>query len=36
MEEKIRIEYVKRSQKDYSMSFKIGVVQEVEHKVISV
>lgn len=30
MEERIRSEYVKRSQKDYSMSFKLQVVQEVE------
>jgi transposase len=30
MEESTRNEYVKRSQKDYSMSFKLQVVQEVE------
>ncbi len=30
MKERIITEYVKRTQKDYSMSFKLGVVQEVE------
>jgi len=30
MEEKIKNEYVKRTQKDYSMSFKLQVVDEVE------
>ena len=30
MKEIIKTEYVKRTQKDYSMSFKLGVVQEVE------
>ena len=30
MKEKSKNEYVKRSQKDYSMSFKLRVVQEVE------
>jgi len=30
MEEKVKQEYVKRTQKDYSMSLKLQVVQEVE------
>ena len=30
MKEKTDLKYVKRSQKDYSMSFKLQVVQEVE------
>jgi transposase-like protein len=30
MKEEIKNQYVKRSQKDYSMSFKLQVVQEVE------
>jgi transposase-like protein len=30
MEEKIKREYVKRTQKDYTMSFKLHVVQEIE------
>ncbi len=30
MEERTRNEYVRRSQKDYSMSFKLRVVQEIE------
>jgi transposase-like protein len=30
MEERIGIKYVKRTQKDYSMSFKLQVVQEIE------
>jgi len=30
MEERIKSEYVRRTQKDYSMSFKLHVVQEVE------
>ena len=30
MEERIRTEYVKRTQRDYSLSFKLGVVDEVE------
>ncbi len=30
MKEEIKNQYVKRSQKDYSMSFKLEVVQEVE------
>lgn len=30
MEEKSKNEYVRRSQKDYSMSFKLRVVQEIE------
>lgn len=34
MEEEIDYQYVKRSQKDYSMSFKIAVVQEVERGLI--
>jgi transposase-like protein len=36
MREEIKKEYVKRSQKDYSISFKLGVVQEVERGEISV
>ena len=36
MEEIVLQEYVKRSQKDYSMSFKLGVVQEVERGEVSV
>ena len=30
MKEKSKNEYVRRSQKDYSMSFKLQVVQEIE------
>lgn len=33
--EQIKNQYVKRSQKDYSLSFKLGVVQEVENGLIS-
>jgi len=36
MEEEIRKEYIKRCQKDYSMCFKLGVVQEVERGQLSV
>lgn len=36
MEEVIRKEYVKRTQKDYSMSFKLRVVQEVEEGELSI
>jgi transposase len=36
MEEEIRKENIKRSQKDYSMSFKLGVVQEVERSELSI
>ncbi|MDX2415810.1 MAG: hypothetical protein QNK33_11520 [Bacteroidales bacterium] len=36
MEEESRNEYVKRTQKDYSMSFKLQVVQVVERGEISV
>jgi transposase len=36
MEERIKREYVKRSQKDYSMSFKLDVVREIERMLISV
>ena len=35
MEERIKSEYVKRTQKDYSMSFKLHVVQEVERGELS-
>ncbi len=35
MEENTGSEYVKRTQKDYSMSFKLQVVQEVEHGELS-
>lgn len=34
--EELRKEYVKRTQKDYSMSFKLSVVSEVERGEISV
>lgn len=30
MKEEFRSEYIKRTQKDYSLSFKLQVVQEVE------
>ena len=30
MKERIRTEYIKRTQKDYSLSFKLGVVDEIE------
>lgn len=36
MEERIKSEYVKRSQKDYSMSFKLDVVREIERMEISI
>jgi transposase len=36
MEDKIVSQYVKRTQKDYSMSFKLDVVREIERKEISV
>ena len=36
MKEKSKNEYVKRTQKDYSMSFKLQVVQEVERGEASV
>ena len=36
MKEEVIKEYIKRSQKDYSMSFKLGVVQEVERGNLSV
>jgi transposase len=36
MEEEIRRQYIKRTQKDYSMSFKLQVVQEIEQGEISV
>jgi len=36
MEEKIENKYIKRTQKDYSLSFKLQVVQEIERKEISV
>jgi len=31
MTDKISVQYVKRTQKDYSMSFKLRVVQEIEN-----
>lgn len=34
--EEIKNEYLRRSQKDYSMSFKLSVVCEIEHGEISV
>jgi transposase len=36
MEKREKVVYEKRSQKDYSMSFKLGVVQEVESGLLSV
>lgn len=36
MSKRLRIKYVKRSQKDYSMSMKLGVVQEVESGLLTV
>lgn len=36
MEERIKSEYVKRSQKDYSMSFKLDVVREIERMEINI
>ena len=36
MQEKFHSQYVKRTQKDYSMSFKLQVVQEVEQGLLSV
>ena len=30
MKERVKTEYIKRTQKDYSMTFKLGVVSEVE------
>ena len=35
MKEEIKNEYVKRTQKDYSMSFKIQIVSEVERGILS-
>ena len=36
MKEKSKNEYVRRSQKDYSMSFKLRVVQEIESGELSI
>jgi len=36
MKERFKNEYVKRTQKDYSMSFKLQVVQEVENGELSI
>ena len=36
MKERIRTEYIKRTQKDYSMSFKLGVVEEIESGELSI
>ncbi|MFI3333317.1 MAG: transposase [Rikenellaceae bacterium] len=36
MEETINKQYVKRTQRDYTMSFKLAIVQEVESGSISV
>lgn len=36
MEEKIESKYIKRTQKDYSLSFKLQVVQEIEREEISI
>lgn len=30
MKEKIKNQYINKTQKDYTMSFKLGVVQELE------
>ena len=35
MEKRVKVVYEKRSQKDYSMSFKLGVVAEIETGLIS-
>jgi hypothetical protein len=35
MEKREKVVYEKRSQKDYSMSFKLGVVAEIETGLIS-
>lgn len=35
MEKREKVVYEKRSQKDYSMSFKLGVVEEIESGLIS-
>lgn len=35
MEKREKVIYEKRSQKDYSMSFKLGVVAEIENGLIS-
>jgi transposase-like protein len=35
MEKRKKVVYEKRSQKDYSMSFKLGVVEEIEFGLIS-
>jgi len=36
MEEQIKSEYIRRTQKDYSMSFKLHVVQEIERGELSI
>ena len=36
MSKELRTKYVKRTQKDYSMSFKLGVVKEIESGELSV
>ncbi len=36
MEEMINYQYVKRTQRDYTMSFKLSVVQEVESGTLSI
>ena len=36
MKEEFRSEYIKRTQKDYSLSFKLQVVQEVERGELSI
>lgn len=35
MKKESKKSYVKRTQKDYSMSFKLGVVEEVEHGLLT-
>jgi len=36
MSKRLKTKYVKRTQKDYSMSLKLGIVQEVESGQLSV
>ena len=36
MTKELSVNYVKRTQKDYSMSFKLGVVEEVEQGLLTV
>lgn len=36
MKEQIENKYVKRTQKDYSYSFKLQIIKEIEHGKVSV